>query len=139
MRTTCALLIAFALPLNAAPVPKEVRAGDAARLLGEWHLTEAKYGEADYAAIGTKWTFGADGKALRDRPNEGLGTAAYKIDPSAAAKTFDWETGEGTLFHGVYELDGDAFKVVLVLGTEERPAACRPIEGGYHFTFRRAK
>lgn len=138
MRIACGLLLASALPLFAAPVPKELRAGDEARIVGVWHLKAAKYGDGDYdSAVGTKWTLGADGKALRDRPNEGLGKATFKLDPKAAAKGFDWVTDEGNTFLGVYELDGDSLRVTLNSGA--RPTACKPADGAYHFEFRRAK
>ncbi len=138
MRSACGILLLLALPLSAAPIPKELRAGDEMRLVGVWHLKSAKFGDGDYTtAVGTKWTLGGDGKALRDRPNEGLGKAEFKIDPKATVKAFDWITDEGNTFLGVYELDGDTFRVTLATGA--RPTACKPGEGAYHFEFRRAK
>ena len=140
MRFAFGLLLLSTLPAFGAPVPKELRAGDAQRIAGVWTLTTAKYGQEDYeSAHGTKWTLGADGKAIRDRPNEGIGKATFKLDPKAGVKTFDWITEEGNTFVGVYELDGDRFKVILVVNTRERPTVCRPTEGGYCFEFQRGK
>lgn len=140
MRFAIGYILLSALPMIAAPVPKEVRAGDDQRIVGVWTLTKAKYGDADFeSAIGTKWTLGADGKAVRDRPNEGVGTATFLIDPKAAVKTFDWITGEGNAFVGVYELDGDRFNVVLISKGRVRPTVCQPTEGGYFFEFKREK
>jgi uncharacterized protein (TIGR03067 family) len=138
MRATCGFLLIPAAPLSAAPVPKELRAGDEMRIVGVWHLKVSKIGDGDYTnAIGTKWTLGADGKAIRDRPNEGIGKADFKIDPKSPVKSFDWITEEGNTFLGVYELDGDTFRVALSTGA--RPAACKPSDGGYYFEFRRIK
>ena len=84
MRGALGLLLFASLPASAAPVPKELRAGDTNRIAGVWKLTTAKYGLEDFeSAVGTKWTLGADGAALRDRPNEGLGKATFKLDPRA--------------------------------------------------------
>ena len=138
MRAACGFLLLLAVPLSAAPVPKELRAGDEMRIVGVWQLKVSKIGDADYAtAIGTKWTLGADGKAIRDRPNDGIGKATFKIDPKATVKAFDWITEEGNTFLGVYELDGDTFRVALSTGA--RPTACKQNEGGYYFEFRRIK
>ena len=140
MRAAIGFIVFTAFPLMAAPVPKEVRAGDDQRIVGVWKLTKAKFGDADFdSAIGTKWTLGADGKAVRDRPNEGIGTATFQIDPKADLKTFEWMTDEGNHFQGVYELDGDLFKVVLVVKGRDRPKLCEPTEGGYCFEFKREK
>ncbi len=140
MRGALGLLLFASLPASAAPVPKELRAGDANRIAGVWKLTTAKYGLEDFeSAVGTKWTLGSDGAALRDRPNEGIGKATFKLDPRAGVKAFEWNTEEGNIFHGVYELDGDRFKVLLTIKAGERPTVCRPTEGMYCFEFRRAK
>jgi uncharacterized protein (TIGR03067 family) len=140
VRSAIGYILLSALPLVAAPVPKEVRAGDDQRIVGVWTLTKAKYGEGDFdSAVGTKWTLGADGKAIRDRPNEGVGKAKFLIDPTVAVKTFEWITDEGNTFVGVYELDGDRFNVVLVVKGRDRPTACQPTEGGYYFEFKREK
>ncbi len=140
MRIAVGFLMFGALPLAAAPVPKELRTSDAQRIAGVWKLVSAKFGEADYdAAAGTKWTLGADGKAVRDRPIEGIGKATFKLDPKASVKAFDWMTDEGNTFHGVYELDGDRFTVVLALSGHDRPKACKPTAGAYCFEFQRRK
>lgn len=140
MRFATGFILLAAFPLIAAPVPKEIRAGDDQRIVGVWTLTNAKYGDADFdSAVGTKWTLGADGKAVRDRPNEGPGTATFLIDSKAAVKTFDWSTGEGNAFVGVYELDGDRFNVVLISKGRVRPTVCQPTEGGFYFEFKRDK
>ena len=133
-------LLVGILPAVAAPVPKELRAGDLQRITGAWTLTKAHYGEADFdSAVGTKWTLGSDGHALRDRPNDTVGKATFKIDPGAGVKTFDWMTEEGNTFRGVYELEGDTFKVILKIEGGDRPRVCKPTEGAYCFEFRRAK
>ncbi len=140
MRFAILLLLLPCPPAFAAPVPKELRGTDAERIAGVWKLTTAKYGLEDYeSAHGLKWTLGADGRAIRDRPVEGIGKATFKLDPKAGVKTFEWITDEGNTFHGVYELDGDRFKVVLVLKGAVRPAGVRPTEGAYCFEFLRAK
>ena len=140
MRFAIGFILLTAPPLIAAPVPKEIRAGDDQRIVGVWTLTTAKYGDTDFeSAVGTKWTLGADGKAIRDRPNEGVGKATFQIDSKALVKTFDWQTGEGNTFVGVYELDGDSFNVVLIAKGLVRPTVCQPTEGGFYFEFKREK
>jgi len=140
MRRALALILLTALPIFAAPVPRELRGSDERRIVGVWKLMSAKYGLEDYdSAKGTQWTMAADGSAIRDRPNEGVGKATFKIDPKAEVKAFDWVTAEGNTFHGVYELDGDRFRVLLTLKGGNRPTACRPTEGMYCFEFQRAK
>ena len=55
MRAAIGFIVFTAFPLMAAPVPKEVRAGDDQRIVGVWKLTKAKFGDADFdSAIGTK-------------------------------------------------------------------------------------
>ena len=140
MRFAVPLLLLVGLPAFAAPVPKELRGTDADRIAGVWKLTTAKYGLEDYeSAHGTKWTLAANGTAIRDRPTEGIGKATFKIDPKAGAKTFEWNTEEGSIFYGVYELEGDRFKVILSVNSTDRPKVCKPTEGAYCFEFQRAK
>ncbi len=135
MRAVCLLLLTLTLPVSAAPVPRELRGGDDVRIVGVWRLEKARYGDGEYAgAVGTKWTLGAEGQAIRERPNEAPGTVVYKIDPKAAAKTFDWDGGS---FPGVYELDGDTLRVAL--GGSVRPESCKPGEGVYFFEFRKVR
>lgn len=134
MRIACGFLLVAAVPLFAAPVPKELHAGDEVRILGMWHLEKARYGDGEYSgAVGTKWTLGTDGKAIRERPNEAPGAVGFKFDPKATVKTFDWDDS----FPGVYELAGAMLRVAL--GTGTRPAACKPGDAIYYFEFRRAK
>jgi uncharacterized protein (TIGR03067 family) len=133
MRVSCGLLLMLTAPLSAAPVPKELRAGDEMRILGVWHLEKSKYGDGEYGAIGTVWTLGPGGKAIRKRPNEDPGEVAFKFDPKAPVKTFDWDDS----FLGVYELDGDTLRVTL--GTGTRPTACKPGDSVYYFVFRWVK
>ena len=119
-------------------MPKELRTGDERLIVGVWQLKVSKIGETDYeSAIGTKWTLGADGSAIRDRPNDGIGKATFKIDPKATPKSYDWNTEEGTTFLGVYELEGDTLRVTLTTG--ERPTVCKPSGNNYYFEFRRLK
>jgi uncharacterized protein (TIGR03067 family) len=121
----------------AAPVPKALKRADAAAIVGEWEVTAATYGGDDYpSAVGTKWTLKDDGTAVRDRPNQGLATAKFEIDPKADPKAFDWHTGEGFTFLGVYELDGDTFKVCL-RADAARPTKLTDTRGSYVFEFKR--
>lgn len=109
---TCGFLVLAALPLVAAPVPKQKT--DADRIVGVWH--DGREGEAAY------WHFDADGVAgtgAKKNPQN----AKYRIDPLKDPKQFDWSHNGGkTWFLGVYELDGDNLKIALGRGgTGERP------------------
>ena len=130
------------LPLAvAAPVPKSLKASDQAVIVGEWELVKATYSGQPYeSAHGTKWTLTAEGTAVRDRPNQGRGTAKFKLDPTADPKAFDWDTDEGNLFVGVYELDGDTFRVNLrSRSSDGRAAKMSDTDNAYVFEFTRVK
>ena len=123
----------------AAPVPRALKASDATVIVGEWELVKGTYsGQPFESADGTKWTLNADGTAVRDRPKQGRATAKYKLDPAADPKTFDWDTDEGNQFLGVYELDGDTFKVCL-RADAARPTKLTDTQGSYVFEFKRTK
>lgn len=133
------LAVTFA---EAAPIPKELRANDQSRIAGRWKLVSAKFGEAEYQnAVGTVWTLAADGSAIRDRPNEGIGKAKFAMDPSLDVKSFDWNTDEGNVFLGIYELDAEHFKVLLAAkgADSKRPTKLEPASGAYLFEFQRVK
>ena len=123
----------------AAPVPKGLKPSDSSVLLGTWELTSATYSGQPYpSAHGTKWTFHDDGTAKRDRPTDGISSAKYKIDPKTSPKEFNWDTVEGNSFLGIYELDGDTFRMCLQYdATKGRPAAMTETSGTYLFEFKR--
>jgi uncharacterized protein (TIGR03067 family) len=92
----------------AAPVPKQLKKGDHAAILGEW------YEPADKKRM---WYFHEDGTAgggdLPDPDRKGL----YRIDPAADPKTLDWSADNGkTWTLGLYSLDGDTLTVNIAKG-----------------------
>jgi uncharacterized protein (TIGR03067 family) len=133
-------VLVFASLAVAAPVPKGLKPSDPTALLGTWELTAATYSGQPYpSAHGTKWTFRDDGTAKRDRPNDGISTAKYTLDPKTNPKAFDWNTEEGNSFLGIYELDGDTFRVCLQYDASKgRPTAMTDAGGTYQFEFKRA-
>lgn len=124
-----------------APVPKGLKPSDPTALLGTWELTTATHSGQPYSsAHGTKWTFHDDGTAKRDRPDDGISTAKYKLDPKASPKEFDWDTVEGNSFVGIYELDGDTFRVILRYDVKAgRPTGMKDTDGAYLFVFKRVE
>jgi uncharacterized protein (TIGR03067 family) len=122
-----------------APVPKALQASDSTRILGKWELTTATYSGQPYAsAHGTKWTFHEDETATRDRPNEGIAKANYKLNATSEPKEFDWNTAEGNNFVGIYELNSDSFRVCLrSASNDNRPTSMDDTEGCFVFVFKR--
>lgn len=132
------LLLAVAAVAPAAPVPRELRQTDNSRLVGTWEMTAATFDNDNYpSGVGTKWTLDADGGAVRDRPNLGVSTAKYTLDP--VNKTFVWNTVEGYEFRGVYELTGTSFRVTMAQMEATIPTKVGPAPSAYCFEFKRVE
>lgn len=122
-----------------APVPKRLKTTDPTAIVGTWNLVSATYcGQPFESAHGTKWELSADGTAVRDRPNQGVGKAKYTLDPAVTPKQFNWDTEEGNLFLGAYELDRDTLKISLRLDSNGRPTSAADTTNAYVFEFHRA-
>jgi uncharacterized protein (TIGR03067 family) len=77
------------------------------------------------------------------RGGEAIVKSKYTIDPKASPKTIDVEIidgmGKGNTLHGVYELDGDTFKVSIAIDGNPRPKKVEAGEGIVLQVFKRVK
>jgi uncharacterized protein (TIGR03067 family) len=113
------LLVHCSTPF-AAPIPKELKQGDQALILGTWKLVESGSGtNALRPGDGSCWRFDADGKAAIVRANgkadEGI---RYTIDPRESPKQFDWMPSWGN-YRGCYTLEGDRLTLYLRNGDHD--------------------
>jgi uncharacterized protein (TIGR03067 family) len=131
MRLFLALLFGTTL-LLAAPVPKDKpKLKDEEAILGSWKIESfdtdgAPGGPPKDAIDGIRFVFEKDGKMKLTMSAMGKTMeqeAEYKLDPEAKLKTIDL-TKMGQTAKGVYELDGDTFKLAMV----ENPNGERPTE-----------
>ena len=151
MRTALSALVVFAagFGLIAAPVPKDKekeKVKDEDAILGSWKIEEFDAGGNGQAppkgAIDEiKFEFKKDGKlTVGGGPGGQSRDGEYKLDPSAKPKTIDL-IQNGRTSPGIYELDGDTFKLCMSEGNGAvRPAEFKP--GGMRtvvVTFKRVK
>ena len=131
MRLLLALLFGTTL-LLAAPVPKEKpKAKDEVTILGTWKIESfdtdgAAGGPLKESIDGIRFIFEKDGKMKMTMLMNGQNQerkAEFKIDPEPKLKTIDL-INMGQTVKGVYELDGDSFKLAMI----EDPKAERPTE-----------
>lgn len=115
----------------AAPVPKDfnTKRTDKDRIVGSWQ---------PFPAGGGAWEFFADGTAkLPNRaPNEP--PILYTMDPTSTPKAFTWKPSWGS-WTGVYELNGDEFRIAIVSGNGVVPKEAKPGTGYEYYEFRRVK
>jgi len=134
LRSLALLLLACPLAL-AAPVPKELKRTDAQAILGTWNMVKHSNNGAEPTPQNIKWRLEADGKASIMNPGD---TAiGYKLHPELSPKGFDWQW-PGSLYMGLYELDGDTLKVVITAGASTvRPTELKPAQGIIYCEFKR--
>lgn len=151
MRLTLAsaVLFAAAVGLVAAPVPKDKekeKAKDEDAIIGVWKLEEFDAGGAQGAPPkgaldNMRFEFKKDGKlTVSGGPGGQSKDGEYKLDPKAKPKTIDL-ISDGRTAPGIYELDGDTFKMCMSEGQNAvRPEEFKP--GGMRtvvVTFKRVK
>jgi uncharacterized protein (TIGR03067 family) len=79
------------------------------------------------------------------RGDEVIVKSTFKIDPKASPKAIDLTVTEGPdeikgkTMYGIYELDGDTFKVCLALEGKDRPNKMEGGEGAVLQEFKRVK
>lgn len=79
------------------------------------------------------------------RDGKPLVKSTFKIDPKASPKTIDVsvvegpEETKGKTLYGVYELDGDTFKICLSVEGKDRPKKVESGEGVVLQVFKRVK
>ena len=128
-----AVLILFSLPTAfAAPVPKELKKDDLARLEGEW----SEYSSDPNRRInGYRFTFDRDGKAAIHEPKgDGSHHYTFKLEPDTVPPRLTWNGSRGAPadFRGVYRLDGDTIAIVFVTSDQPYPKDVRPGLGTYY-------
>jgi uncharacterized protein (TIGR03067 family) len=123
MRIKLIVLAAVALCL-AADSPKEAAKKDQKKLQGDWVLASGeRNGEKfpEEVAKSMKRTIAGD-KFTVTRNDEAVAKGTFTLDPSKKPKAIDVKV-EGTdqSIHGIYELDGDTFKMCYAAPGKERP------------------
>jgi uncharacterized protein (TIGR03067 family) len=149
MRLTLAsaVLFAAAVGLTAAPVPKEKKdVKDEDAIQGSWKIETFEAGGQQgpppkEMLDQMRFVFKKDGKlSVGGGPGGQSRDGEYKLDPTAKPKTIDL-ISDGRPAPGIYELDGDTFKLCMSEGSN----AVRPTEfkaGGMRtvvVTFKRVK
>ena len=131
-------LILLTLPTAfAAPVPKELKKNDLARLEGEW--TEYS-SDPNRQISGYRFTFDRDGQSAIIEPNGSrTHNYAFKLMPQTTPPTLTWDTaGGGQKFRAAYRLDGDTFAIVFVTADQPYPKEVKAGLGTY-YELRRGK
>jgi hypothetical protein len=124
MARTFAVLVALALPLVAAPVPKGMKAkkSDAERIVGIWVQADSP-NAAD-------WFFNADGTCGVGDPDKPGCRAIYKMDETQTPPHLDWSQDDGKSWYlDAYELSGDVLKMSAVGPGGVRPTTVDPKNG----------
>ena len=107
----------------------EAVAKDLQAFKGTWRLSSKevdgkKLGEEEIKDVIA--TFDASGKASVRRGDKVIGEGTAKLDPTKKPKTIDvtFTEGErkGQAVLGIYEIEGDAFRVCVARPGDERPA-----------------
>ena len=113
-----ALILLFAVPALAAPVPKELKyRSDAACYVGTWDTVVSESNGKPYSKA--RWTFDDKLKMTSNPLPGGVGGTSIwiiKIDPKQTPKTIDIGS-----YPGIYEIDGDDIKIAYTLGGPRPP------------------
>ncbi len=114
--------------LSAAPVPKELRANDNARILGQWKQEKISVrGGEEKGAAGTVFRFSSDGTCGISYGNRESNDSSYTLDSTALPRRMKWLNGpQKTEWRCFYELEGDSLKVCFVDHKAELPAKLEP-------------
>ena len=113
--------------LLAADAPKEDPKKDAEKMAGEWTMAS---GERDGQAIPDEFRTGLkrtvkDDEYIVTKDGETIGKGKFTLDPSKKPKTIDITLSEGEqkgmVIRGIYELDGDTFKICYAQPGVDRP------------------
>jgi uncharacterized protein (TIGR03067 family) len=131
MKGTALLILAASLALGAADAPKEAVKKELEKMQGDWVIvTGQRNGEPipEEQVKGLRRTTKGD-KFILNVGGKTVGTATFKIDPTKKPKTIDIQPDavEGqekpAPLLGIYELDGDNYKICY-----GPPGAKRPTE-----------
>ena len=133
-------LLALALALVAADAPKDDAKKDLDKLQGMWTIASGKYdGEELDANLVSKLSFEVKGDQFLIKGDDEVvkqyAKIALKLDPTAKPKLIDFRVTQGddkgNVIEGVYELDGDEFKICAKLDAKERPTDFKSEENSH--------
>jgi uncharacterized protein (TIGR03067 family) len=140
MNRTLLTLIAFALPLFAAPVPKALmKSDDATAIVGTWRMKDHAMDGRRSESGDVCWRFEPDGKLFCVHDCGTESDMGYSLDPTGDPKRMDWRpTNEAVSWPAIYKLDGDTLFVVTVMSADApRPTEFAAAKGVYYTEFRR--
>jgi uncharacterized protein (TIGR03067 family) len=137
MKMRTPLLLTAILLVAAAPafVREDEAKKDLNKLQGEWVITSAErdgktaskeeLGDLKRTVKGDDYTVTRDGQVV--------GKGKYKLDPTQKPKAIDAITknqdGEDVTLLGIYEFDGDSYKVCFAMAGQPRPKEFKTTEG----------
>ncbi len=139
------LILALALAgtaVRSAPIPKELRANDNARIAGKWKQEFlAMRGGEKQPDTNTTFYFEAAGKcAIGYGEGPSQNPSGYSLDPASMPRKMKWLNGpEKTEWRCLYELDGDSLKVCFIDHNTEVPAALAPAANATIYYLTRVK
>ena len=138
-------VLVIGLLLGAAPAPEDKAKKDREALQGTWRWVLSEQGGKELGDDLRQHTliFEKDTFAVKLGGRVIVG-GRFKLDPSKSPKTIDLQITEGQdkgkAQVGVYELDGDTFKLCVArAGETERPTTMEAKEGNLLFEFKRDK
>ena len=130
MRFAAALAVLWALPLAAAPVPKELRTP---ALVGTWEIRGTnRWSIPKDIYDGDRWVFSATGGFS----NPDYAGGSYALVP--AGLDVRLEPGAGPR-KAIFALSGDVLKVAFCQKGGERPSDFEPSQHTVIYTFRRVE
>ena len=125
-----AVVMAFAVGLCAAPIPK-AKVKDEEAIVGTWQVEKLDFGpgtpvqQIDFTKM--KVAFQRDGKMVVTMGEMPQRERTYKLDPAAKVKSIDLVQNQGRTTPGIYELDGDSLKICIAEGMNAvRPTEMKP-------------
>ena len=139
---TAMRLLAFILSstmLTAAPIPREIRQGDA--MDGKWKVVRLHFdGRLTPSQDDSIWTF--DNKQLEIRlPNGNViqkRTLVHRKDVNPQA--YDYKNDNGYLRHAMVDIQGDKMTVTLPFNDAlDFPVEMKPMAAHYHYELVRVK
>jgi uncharacterized protein (TIGR03067 family) len=116
------------------PIEKSIKA-DADRMQGRWLMVLSnRDGDVDARAAAAKLIVEVEGEQRKLRSGDAvLAQSCFRINPAAEPPTIDLIVNEGRLrgqiLLGIYELDGDRWRVCLAAPGRDRPRDFNPRPG----------
>lgn len=126
------VLLALAPVAVSAPVPKAVKKGDTAAIVGIWKVTELTENGRDSRITYDTFVFDTAGVVtLRGNTKDIYSPQwTFTLDPKANPRRMSWSSLKGrTDWELVYALSGDTLKVGFIPKGKQAPAAVEPGDG----------